>query len=114
MREKINFNPLKAVEEVVFLPIPEKNLIPISTAQNELISATIKPMLFAGSHSYQTGQGWEDFKGFFDNLEAAKKWLDLNDSLDWAQIIVDGKICERGFNNWKGPGWFWEKCHGVD
>lgn len=54
-------------------------------------------MLFAGSSYYPHG-GWEDFRGFFETIEDAKKWLQDNfDNIGigcclWAHIVVNFKI----------------------
>lgn len=70
----------------------------ISTG-SRTFDVTIKPMLFAGSTFYPHG-GWEDFRGYFDTIEDAKKWLQSNSCeiatwSSWAHIVVNSKIVMR-------------------
>ena len=45
-------------------------------------------LLFAGDHYYASG-GWNDFKGDFDDVSEAKKWIEMNKGylFDWAHAI---------------------------
>ena len=72
-------------------------IVPI-TASDSTCFIFIKPMLFAGNWFYPIG-GWDDFKGYFDDVESAKKWIEEQepDGMDkWAHIVVDGKIVLDG------------------
>lgn len=54
----------------------------------------MKFTLFSGSAFYPCG-GWEDFKGQFDTIEAAKLWLQKESpdaTFKWAHIVHDDKI----------------------
>lgn len=51
-------------------------------------------MLFSGSNFYPSG-GWEDFVGFYDDLESAKNALiklEHDSSFKWAHFVKDEKI----------------------
>jgi hypothetical protein len=58
-------------------------------------------LLFAGA-AYYPGGGWEDFRGHYDSVEAAKEKLlmDAKDSPrpDWYQIVNEStrRMVERG------------------
>jgi hypothetical protein len=72
-------------------------IVPI-TVSDPTVTITIKPMLFAGESFYPIG-GWDDFKGFFDDVESAKKWIEEQepDGMDkWAHIVVDSEIVLAG------------------
>lgn len=78
--------------------IGTRDLLPINTHLTATRIVSIKPMLFSGELYYPRG-GWKDFKGFFDDVESAKKWIvehnpDATDK--WAHILVDGEIVLEG------------------
>ena len=71
------------------------DLIAISSGPHKA-EVTIKPMIFAGWFFYPDG-GWEDFRGFFDTIDDAKKWIQENLGqggypLQWAHIVHNNKI----------------------
>ena len=69
----------------------------------DLITIKLKFILFAGSGFYPAG-GWEDFQGYFDTIEEARKHL-FSIAEDfccdpWGHIVKDGKIIET----WRDKG----------
>lgn len=67
-----------------------------------------KILLFAGENYYPSG-GWDDYRGSFDTIEDAKKWLQENISGSdlWAHIVKDNKIIGLSFKSDK-----WEMING--
>jgi hypothetical protein len=66
-----------------------------------------KYLLFSGVVHKLSG-GWNDFKGSFKDLEAAKNAFDknkeLNETSDWAHIVdleQNKIIAEKGLFSWK-------------
>jgi hypothetical protein len=59
----------------------------------------LKPMLFAGTNYYPLG-GWDDFKGYFDSIEDAMKFIDDRKEdfsyCSWCHIVIDNKIILKG------------------
>jgi hypothetical protein len=59
-------------------------------------------LVFAGSDYYPSG-GWKDFKGSFDSIDEAKKFLNTEElrSYDWWQIVdtTTQEVVERDANN---------------
>lgn len=76
---------------------------------------SVKVMLFSGSAFYPLG-GWDDFKGYFETVEDAKKsLLAQDDELVhgddlWAHIVCGGRIVLWGGRecDFHGNGeWVW-------
>lgn len=75
-------------------------------------------MLFAGSIYYPSG-GWEDFKGYFDDIEKAKNWLRLEEkdaSFMWAHIVYKNNIIWKGLDQGDTylnipKDWTWEETN---
>jgi hypothetical protein len=74
-----------------------------------------KFILLVGNVFYPCG--WDDFKGYFDSIEEAKKWVEANENEDnfrWAEIIAVDKIVLKGntsesdyCSNPKEIKWIW-------
>lgn len=50
------------------------------------IPANGRYLLFAGAHYYPRG-GWDDFKGVFETVEAAKAALGQVGESEWWQVV---------------------------
>jgi hypothetical protein len=72
-------------------------------------------MLFAGTNYYPSG-GWEDFKGYFNSIEDAMKFINDDKKFSycsWCHIVIDNKIILQGsskYNHYRKDGkMVWEK-----
>ena len=59
-------------------------------------------LVFAGSDYYPSG-GWKDFKGSFDSIDEAKKFLNTKElrSYDWFEIVdtIKMEVVETDIDN---------------
>lgn len=71
-----------------------------------------KIMLFYGQNCYPSG-GWDDFKGYFPDIESAKKFLQDNEPdacFMWAHIVFEDKIVLYGNRKWDHRNeWLWRE-----
>jgi hypothetical protein len=77
-------------------------------------------MLFAGTNYYPSG-GWEDFKGYFNSIEDAMKFINDDKDLSycsWCHIVIDNKIILQGSSkynhNTKDGKMIWEKPQEIE
>ena len=77
-----------------------------------------KILLFLGNNYYPAG-GWDDFKGYFEDIESAKKWVQENEVdafTKWAHLVYMDKIILYGCGKFKEyytfdkpSEWIWEE-----